>query len=281
MEVAFVRENSRMQRYHSAEPEPQPQKVTPRQPYQRRPGLARWVAILIALLTLTLGLKVTAFNATYTAGVVSRSAVGEKVINRLNNDLSDLGITGDPVTTSLIQPYLAQGVDQLYGRETSTIDATALANAISAQASSMGTTASTTLTKSLTTQAQKLVTKAFNTTAMQATATRLQWAMRVNFWVMVAVSLLLVVTVIYAAGMHHFLGSLGPGLAVGGILTALLGGASWLFVLPLVTVGTSGTVLHLLNAIGHGSLSVIIFAGIVEIVLGLLVMMGHRTFRQS
>ncbi|HIW71832.1 MAG TPA: hypothetical protein H9875_04310 [Candidatus Levilactobacillus faecigallinarum] len=276
--------NSRMERYHSAEldagdrqPAPQQQHPT----YQRRPGLAKWVALLVAVLTLTIGLRLTAFNASYTAGVVSRSAVGEKVINRLNNDLSDLGITGDPVTASLAQPYLAQGINQLYGKATTSVDATELANAISAQASSMGTTASTTLTTAMAKTAQKLVKQAFNTTAMQAAAVRLQRAMKVNLWVMIGVSLLLVVTLIYAVGMHHFLGSLGPGLALGGLLVIVIGIFAWLLGVPLLTAGTTGAVNSVLTTIGHSSLGVVIFGGVAEVVLGLLVLLGHRTFRNN
>lgn len=272
--------NSRMERYHSEELEPQPSPQAP-QSYRRRPALARWVALLVTLLTLTVGLKFTAFNATYTAGVVSRSAVGERVINRLNNDLSDLGISGAPVTSSLVQPYLAQGIQQLYGQTATTVDATDLANAISAQASSYGTTASTTLTKSLSTQAQVLVKKAFNTTQMQAMAVNLQRAIRLNRWVMIGVGLLLVVTMVYAVGVHHFLGSLGPGLSLGGGLTAILGTIGWLVGIPLLTATTTGSVTKLVTAVGHGSLGVIIFLGIAEIVLGLLVLLGHRTFRKN
>lgn len=272
--------NSRMERYHSADREPQEQPQAPKT-YRRRPALARWVGLLVALLTLTVGLKFTAFNATYTAGVVSRSTVGEKVINRLNNELSDIGITGDPVTTSLVQPYLAQGIRQIYGQQTTTVDSTDLANAISAQASSMGTTASTTLTQSLTKRAQKLVDQAFGTTAMQTAAGKLQQAMRLNQWIMIGVGLLLVVTMIYAIGVHHFLGSLGPGLALGGLLTAILGALGWLVGLPLAVATVTGTGKRLLLAVGHGSLGVVIFLGVAEIVLGLLVLLGHRTFRNS
>ncbi|KJW11968.1 hypothetical protein VC81_12185 [Levilactobacillus spicheri] len=272
--------NSRMERYHSADREPQEQPQAPKT-YRRRPALARWVGLLVALLTLTVGLKFTAFNATYTAGVVSRSTVGEKVINRLNNELSDIGITGDPVTTSLVQPYLAQGIRQIYGQQTMTVDSTDLANAISAQASSMGTTASTTLTQSLTKRAQKLVDQAFGTTAMQTAAGKLQQAMRLNQWIMIGVGLLLVVTMIYAIGVHHFLGSLGPGLALGGLLTAILGALGWIVGLPLAVATVTGTGKSLLLAVGHGSLGVVIFLGVAEIVLGLLVLLGHRTFRNS
>lgn len=279
MEVAGVSAESRMARYHFADEEPSQQQPKPTT-YHRRPALARWGALLVLLLTVTLGLKLTVFNATYTAGVVSRSTVGEKVINRLNNDLNDLGVTGDPVTASVIQPYLAQGVTQLYGQETTTVDATELTNAISAQASSAGVTASSALTTQVAKQAQKLVTKAFNTSAMQEAAARLQRARQLNFYGLVAALLLLVVTLIYALSIHHFLGSLGPSLALGGLLTILVGLAGWLG-LPLLVTTSTASVTALLTAVGHSSLSVVIFAGGAELILGLLVLLGHRTFRQA
>lgn len=272
--------NSRMERYHSTReaPTPQPQAS---QPYRRRPALARWVALLIALLTLTVGLKLTVFNASYTAGVVSRSSTGEKVMNRVNNGLTDLGISGDPVSATLIQPYLAQGIAQLYGQSTATVDDTALANAIQSQASSVGVTASTTLTRKLTQRVQKLATQAFTTSAMQTAATRVQWAMRLNWLVMIAVVLLSIVTVIYAAGVHHFLASLGPGLALGGGLTMVLSGLGWFVGLPMVTAALSGPVASLSTTVGQSGLGVILFAGAAEVVLGFLVLLGHRTFRRS
>ncbi|GEO70792.1 hypothetical protein [Levilactobacillus acidifarinae] len=270
---------SRMARYHFADEEP-PQQQPELTTYQRRPALARWGAFLVLLLTITVGLKLTVFNATYTAGVVSRSTVGEKVINRLNNDLSDLGVTGSPVTTSVIQPYLAQGITQLYGQSTTTVDSTELTNAISAQASSAGVTASSALTTQVAKQAQKLVTQAFQTSAMQVAAARLQRARQLNFYILVATLLLLVVTAIYALSVHHFLGSLGPSLALGGVLTIVVGLVSWLG-LPLVVTSTTGSVTALLTSIGHSSLGVIMFVGGAELILGLLVLLGHRTFRRS
>ncbi|MCT3569368.1 hypothetical protein EFS18_06015, partial [Levilactobacillus brevis] len=88
---AGVSANSRMARYHATE-EPEIQETQSASSYQRRPALARWLALLILLLTLTLGLKITVFNATYTAGVVSRSTTGEMVINQLNDELQSYGI---------------------------------------------------------------------------------------------------------------------------------------------------------------------------------------------
>lgn len=270
--------NSRMARYHSTQVDPPQRPEPPVKPYQRRPALARWVALLVTILTVTVGLKLTVFNATYTAGVVSRSSVGETIINRLNNDLSDLGISGDPITTSVAQPYLAQGVKQLYGQTGAAVDSTDLTNAISSQASSLGITASSSITTTLSKQAQKLIAASFNTTAMQQAASRIQLAMRLNLWILIAAALLTVVTSIYAVGVHHFLGSLGPGLALGGFLTILLGVGGWMG-LPVGLTSMTGTVASLLKSIGHSGLGVIIFGGIVEIVLGLLVLLGHRTFR--
>lgn len=279
MEVAGLKTESRMERYHFADERPTQQPSKPK-PYQRRPTLARWGALLVCLLTLTLGLKLTVFNATYTAGVVSRSTVGERVINRLNNHLNDLGITGNPVTTSVIQPFLAQGVAQLYGETAATADATELTSAISAQASSDGVSASQALTTKVAKQAQKLVTKTFKTTAMQTAATTLTRARQLNFYVLVAVLLLLVVTVIYAFGVHHILASLGPSLTLGGLLAIIVGGIGW-FSLPILLPATTTGVTQMLTAIGHSSLGVVIFVGGIEIVLGLLMLLGHRTFRDN
>ncbi len=130
--------NSRMARYHATE-EPEIQETQSVSPYQRRPALARWLAVLVLLLTLTVGLRMTVFNATYTAGVVSRSTTGEKVINQLNDELQSYGISGSPITTSLAQPYLAMGVAQLYGQTpTTSVDDADLSSAVSSQAVTMG-----------------------------------------------------------------------------------------------------------------------------------------------
>lgn len=279
MEVAGLQTESRMDRYHFADERPTQQPSEPK-PYRRRPALARWGALLVGLLTLTLGLKLTVFNATYTAGVVSRATVGERVINRVNNDLNDLGITGNPVTTGVIQPFLAQGITQLYGESASTVDTTALTSAISAQASSDGVSASQVLTSQVAKQAQKLVTKTFSTTAMQTATTTLTRARRLNFYVMVATLLLLGVTVVYAFGIHHVLASLGPSLALGGLLAMVVGGIGWVS-LPILLPTTTASVTQMLTAMGHSSLGVVIFAGGIEIVLGLLALLGHRTFRDD
>ncbi|QMU07880.1 hypothetical protein H3M12_10630 [Levilactobacillus suantsaii] len=279
MEVAGVSENTRMARYHPTEPKqaPDPQ---PQATYQRRPALGRWLAVLVLLLTVTVGLKLTVFNATYTAGVVSRSTVGERVINRLNNKLSDLGVTGNPVTASVAQPYLAMGVAQLYGQSANSVDATELTSAIETQASTDGVSASTSLTKSIAQRAEKLVTKTFNTTAMQTAASQLQWARQLNFYVLVAALLLTAVTVGYALSVHHFWAGLGPGLTLGGLLAVIVGVVGW-FILPVMLPNTTTTVTHLLTSIGHSGLGVLIFVGGGEIVLGLLALLGHRTFRSA
>lgn len=274
-------ENSRMARYHSEEePEPQ-QPVAQPSGYHRRPALARWVAFLVLLLTVSAGLKLTVFNATYTAGVVSRSTVGEKILNHVNDDLQNLGVSGAPITSSMIQPYLEVGVDQLYGKtDTETIDTSELATAISSQATTMGVTATSGMTTSIAKQAKKRTQAAFSTTAMSQAATKVQMAQKIDLWVLIGTGLLLIVTFFYALGVHHVFGSLGPGLALGGLLTALIGTGSYLL-LPSVITSTSQKVANMLTTIGHSGLGVVIFAGVAEVVIGLVVLLGHRTFRND
>ncbi|TGD19289.1 hypothetical protein [Levilactobacillus suantsaiihabitans] len=275
-------ENSRMARYHAnEEPAPQQQSAPPATGYQRRPALARWVAFLILLLTVTVGLRVTVFNATYTAGVVSRSSFGEKIINRLNDDLQNLGVAGAPITSSIAQPYLAVGVAQLYGDTTSaSVDTSELTTAVSSQAQAMGVTASSKLIASMATTAQKRAKAAFNTSAMSQAAVQVQRARKLNFWVMLAALMLMVVTFFYALSVRHVFASLGPGLALGGLLTGLVGLAGY-FGLPLVLSGNSQAVNQLLTTIGRSGLGVVMFAGVAEVVVGLLVLLGHHTFRQE
>lgn len=274
-------ENTRMARYHSAEPEaPQEPEQNVPQPYQRRPVLARWVAVLVVLFTVTIGLKITVFNANYTAGVVSRSSVGQKVINQLNNELESLGVSGSPVTSGIAQPYLAQGIAQLYGdTATSTVDSTELATAISTQAQTVGVTATTAMTSAIAKEAQKVAKATFATPAMTQAALKIQKAKTLDFWLLVATGLLTIVTVFYAFSVRHVMASLGPGLALGGLLTGILGAAGY-FLLPALIPTASATVTHLVTTVGRSGIEVVIFAGVVEIVLGLLVMLGHRTFRK-
>lgn len=275
-------ENSRMARYHSDElenPQQQPQK--PQQTYQRRPALARWVAVLVMLFTLSIGLKVTVFNANYTAGVVSRSNVGQKVINQLNNELESLGVSGSPVTSGIAQPYLAQGVAQLYGETaTTTIDNTELTTAISTQAQTMGVTATAGMTTALVKEAKKVVQAAFSTPAMTQVSAKIQKAKTLDFWLMIATVLLAIITVMYAFSVHHVMASLGPGLALGGLLTGIIGAASY-YLLPTLIPASTATVTSMITTVGRSGIGVIIFAGVAEIVLGLLVMLGHRTFRKD
>jgi len=274
-------ENSRMARYHSdEEPEPQqaPQTI---ETYQRRPALARWVAFLILLLTVSAGLKLTVFNANYTAGVVSRSSVGEKVINHVNDDLQNLGVSGAPVTSSLMQPYLAMGVAKLYGETADTsVDTTDLSAAISTQAQAMGVTATAGMTTAIAKQAKKRAQAAFSTSAMSQAAIQVQRAKKINFAVLLGSILLLIVTFFYAFSVHHVFASLGSGMTVGGLLTGLVGVGGYFF-LPYVVTSTSKTAANLLTTIGRSGLGVIIFAGVAEIVIGLVVMLGHRTFRKE
>lgn len=274
-------ENTRMARYHSAEPEaPQEPEQNIPQPYQRRPALARWVAVLVVLFTVTIGLKITVFNANYTAGVVSRSSVGQKVINQLNNELESLGVSGSPVTSGIAQPYLAQGIAQLYGdTATSTVDSTELATAISTQAQTVGVTATTAMTSAIAKEAQKVAKATFATPAMTQAALKVQRAKTLDFWLLVATGLLTIVTVFYAFSVRHVMASLGPGLALGGLLTGILGVAGY-FLLPTLIPTASATVTRLVTTVGRSGIEVVIFAGVVEIVLGLLVMLGHRTFRK-
>ncbi|WP_225363914.1 hypothetical protein [Levilactobacillus brevis] len=272
--------NSRMAWYHATE-EPEMQETQSVSPYQRRPALARWLAVLVLLLTLTVGLRMTIFNATYTAGVVSRSTTGEKVINQLNDELQSYGISGSPITTSLAQPYLAMGVAQLYGQTpTTSVDDTDLSSAVSSQAVTMGTTASNRVISRIAKQAGKLAKTAFGTPAMKQAAIKIQFAQKVNLWVMIATLLLLVVTFFYALSVHHVFASLGPGLTLGGLLTTIAGAVSYVG-LPLVVTSSSQTVAALLTTIGHNGLAVIIFMGIAEIIVGLVVLLGHRTFRNA
>ncbi|KRL93243.1 hypothetical protein FD28_GL001489 [Levilactobacillus hammesii DSM 16381] len=282
LEVVLVSENSRMARYHSDEPEnPRQQPQEPQQTYQRRPALARWVAILVMLFTLSIGLKVTVFNANYTAGVVSRSDVGQKVVNQLNNELESLGVSGNPVTSGIVQPYLAQGVAQLYGEtSTTTIDNTELTNAISTQAQTMGVTATAGMTTALVKEAKKVVQAAFSTSAMSQASAKIQKAKTLDFWLMIATVLLAIVTVIYAFSVHHVMASLGPGLAVGGLLTGVIGAVGY-YLLPSLVPTSTATVTSMITTVGRSGIGVIIFAGVAEIVLGLLVMLGHRTFRTN
>ncbi|WP_125573442.1 hypothetical protein [Levilactobacillus huananensis] len=273
--------NSRMARYHSEEVEnPQPQASPNQNGYQRRPALARWVAILMMLLTITVGLRFTVFNANYTAGVVSRDATGQRVINDLNNDLLSLGISGNPVTSGLVQPYLEQGIAEIYGETATTVDNTDLKAAIAAQAQAMGVTASDSLQTSLANQAQKTVKKAVQTEGMMAAGAKIQRARKIDLWAIVAVVMLLIVTTVYAFSVHHVFGSLGPGLTVGGVLTIILSVAGY-FGLPVVLGGMNATVQTTVMTVGHSGLGVIIFIGAAEIVLGLLVLLGHRTFRKT
>lgn len=228
-----------------------------------------------------MGLRLTVFNANYTAGVVSRSSYGEKVINRLNDDLENLGISGAPITSGVAQPYLAIGVAELYGdTTTTTVDGTDLSAAVSSQAQAMGVTASSKLLRQIGQEAQKRVKAAFNTTAMQQAAIQVQRAKKLNFWLMLAAVMLLVVTFFYALSVHHVFASLGPGLALGGLLSGLVGLGGYFF-LPFVLTGTSQTVNNLLTAIGRSGLGVIMFAGAAEIIVGGLVLLGHRTFRRE
>ena len=275
-------ENTRMARYHSAESEaPQRPEENAPQPYQRRPALARWVAILVLLFTVTIGLKITVFNANYTAGVVSRSNVGQKVINQLNNKLESLGVNGSPVTSGIAQPYLAQGIAQLYGdTATTTVDTTELATAISTQAQTVGVTASTAMTTAIAKEAQKLAKATFATPAMTQAALKIQKAKTADFWLLIATALLTIVTVFYAFSVHHVMASLGPGLALGGLLTAIVGAAGY-FLLPTLIPMAGATVTSLVTTVGRSGIAVIIFAGGVEIVLGLLIMLGHHTFRKD
>lgn len=274
-------DNSRMARYHSADqPAPQQPPKGSQSTYQRRPALARWVAILVLLLTLTLGLKITVFNANYTAGVVSRSTTGQKVINQLNNELESIGISGNPVTSGIAQPYLAQGVAQLYGESaTTTVDSTALANAMSAQAQTVGVTVTSTMTAAIAKEARQAAKAAFTTPAMTQASAKIQKLKRLNFLILMGSLLLALVTAIYAFSVHHVMASLGPGMTLGGLLTGLLGAAGYYF-LPLVVPTASATVTNLVTTVGRSGLEVVIFAGVVEIVLGLLIMLGHRTFRK-
>ncbi|WP_125545837.1 hypothetical protein [Levilactobacillus lindianensis] len=273
--------NSRMARYHSEEAEnPQPQASPNQNGYQRRPALARWVAVLIMLLTITVGLRFTVFNANYTAGVISRDSTGQKVVNDLNNDLLSLGISGNPVTSGLVQPYLEQGIAEIYGESGATVDDTDLKAAIAAQAQAMGVTASDSLQTSLAKQAQKTVKQAVQTDTMMAAGTKIRRARQLDLWVIVAVAMLLIVTTVYAFSVHHVFGSLGPGLAVGGLLTIILGAVGY-FGLPVVLAGMASAVRTAATTVGHSGLGVIIFVGAAEIVLGLLVLLGHRTFRKS
>ncbi|NLR31168.1 hypothetical protein [Levilactobacillus tujiorum] len=274
-------DNSRMARYHSADqPAPQQPPKGSQPTYQRRPALARWVAILVLLLTLTLGLKITVFNANYMAGVVSRSTTGQKVINQLNNELESIGISGNPVTSGIAQPYLAQGVAQLYGESaTTTVDSTALANAMSAQAQTVGVTVTSTMTAAIAKEARQAAKAAFTTPAMTQASAKIQKLKRLNFLILMGSLLLALVTAIYAFSVHHVMASLGPGMTLGGLLTGLLGAAGYYF-LPLVVPTASATVTNLVATVGRSGLEVVIFAGVVEIVLGLLIMLGHRTFRK-
>jgi len=282
LEVVLVSENSRMARYHSDESEnSQQQPQEPQQTYQRRPALARWVAVLVVLFTLSIGLKVTVFNANYTAGVVSRSNVGQKVTNQLNNELESLGVSGSPVTAGIVQPYLAQGVAQLYGQAaTTTIDSSELATAISTQAQTMGVTATSGMTTALVKEAQKTVKAAFSTPAMIQASAKIQRAKTLDFWLMIATVLLAIVTVMYAFSVRHVMASLGPGLALGGLLTGLIGGVGY-YLLPALIPASTATVTSMITTVGRSGIGVIIFAGVAEIVLGLLVMLGHRTFRKD
>ncbi|WP_125685645.1 hypothetical protein [Levilactobacillus fujinensis] len=269
---------SRMERYHSAEQE-DPQQPSPTK-YQRRPALGRWVAFLILLLTVAVGLRLTLFNANYVAGVVSRSTTGEKVMANVNSDLDDLGVSGDPVTAAVIQPYLEQGIAQLYGQSATTPDSSALSTAITTQAQTLGVTASATLVNKIANQAQKRAVAAFKTPAMQTVGWKIQRAQRLDFWLLVATLLLLVVTTIYALGVHHFFGSLGPGLTLGGFMGAIVGVVGFL-VAPAVVTATTTTLTSLLTSVIRSGLGVIIFAGAAEFVIGLVVLLGHRTFRKS
>lgn len=278
-----MNENSRMARYHSAEREEAPQRPEDNAPqtYQRRPALARWVAVLVLLFTVTIGLKITIFNANYTAGVVSRSSVGQKVINQLNNELESLGVSGSPVTSGIAQPYLAQGIAQLYGEtDTATVDSTELATAISTQAQTMGVTATTAMTTAIAKQAQKVAKATFATPAMTQAAVKIQMAKTLDFWLLIATGLLAIVTVFYAFSVRHVMASLGPGMALGGVLTGIVGAAGY-YLLPTLIPTASATVTRLVTTVGRSGIEVIIFAGVVEIVLGLLVMLGHRTFRKD
>lgn len=278
-----MNENSRMARYHSAEREEAPQRPEDNAPqtYQRRPALARWVAVLVLLFTVTIGLKITIFNANYTAGVVSRSSVGQKVINQLNNELESLGVSGSPVTSGIAQPYLAQGIAQLYGEtDTATVDSTELATAISTQAQTMGVTAATAMTTAIAKQAQKVAKATFATPAMTQAAVKIQMAKTLDFWLLIATGLLAIVTVFYAFSVRHVMASLGPGMALGGVLTGIVGAAGY-YLLPTLIPTASATVTRLVTTVGRSGIEVIIFAGVVEIVLGLLVMLGHRTFRKD
>lgn len=269
---------SRMARYHADEATPQ--QSGPTTTYQRRPGLDRWLALLLAVLTLTLGLRFTVFNASYTAGVVSRSSVGEKVINRLNDDLEELGVTGSPVTPGIAEPFLAQGIERLYGQPVIAVDTTDLTTAIKTQAAQTGVTASDSLTKRVSQAAQRQTRATLNSASMLAAMTRVQLLQKLNLWIMIASALLAIVTLIYAVGMHHFLGSLGPALSVGGFLAGLVS-TGGLFLVPFVMTSTSKLATQLMSTVSRSGLSVIIFVGVVEIVLGLLVMLGHRAFRRE
>ncbi|MCF7523429.1 hypothetical protein L3X07_09560 [Levilactobacillus brevis] len=90
----------------------------------------------------------------------------------------------------------------------------------------------------------------------------------------------LIVTFFYALSVHHVFASLGPGLTLGGTLTTIAGAVSYVG-LPLVVTSSSQTVAALLTTIGHNGLAVIIFMGIAEMIVGLVVLLGHRTFRNA
>jgi len=274
----FVRTTSRMERYHSAESE-EPQQPRPTN-YQRRPALGRWAAFLVLLLTVAVGLRLTLFNPNYVAGVVSRSTTGEKVMANVNSDLDDLGVSGDPITAAVIQPYLEQGIAQLYGQSTTTPDSSALSSAITTQAQTLGITASAALVDKVANQAEKRAVAAFQTPTMQTVGWKIQRAQRLDFWLLVATLLLLVVTTIYAFGVHHFFGSLGPGLTLGGIMAAIVGVVGFL-VAPAVVTATTTTLTSLVTSVIRSGLGVVIFAGAAEFIIGLVVLLGHRTFRKS
>ncbi|PWF99601.1 hypothetical protein DCM90_09170 [Levilactobacillus bambusae] len=242
------------------------------------------MALVVALMTITSCLQVTIFNEDFTASAISRSGIGSSIATDLNNELSNYGVSQNVVTSDSLQPVIKAEITALYSEDGSTSLSTAVSQVITKQAESHNLNLPGTATDVLAKKATSLISAKIGGDRLEQLAPEFQQLRHMNMMLLAASAIFLVLLVIVALAEHHFFGALGPGLFFGGLLVSLGGGFAYL-IEPSVVSGmftdAQTLILNTLNTVIISSIVTLLFVGIIEMVIGLVTLVGHHVFAKN
>lgn len=240
----------------------------------------------MTVLILTTVMKVTIFSPSYVANKAEQTDAAQELVTSVNTDLNTAGVTQNIVTNKMMGAVFeteyrlllngnvasAQLSQQIQARISSLISQRAEATGVSSQISS---TLLKAISAELTSQFQQKIH-----TKVVPVQSELYAANQYNFYAIVASGILMILMFVISIFRHHFWRSFGPGLLIAGLLTAGAAGGIMLQYSDLVS-GLSTIQVQLANTVGQSTVVMAGFIGLMMLLLGFMITMGHRVFSKN